>query len=88
MRAYDDFEAPLRRRRGARSVQVDAQERDARDVGGERARVAGTGLPDLEGEVFLGVGVPYPVCAGIVVDDGPVGIDGHRSFAGDVACAR
>ena len=60
MRAYDDLEA-LRRRRGARTVQVGAQKRDARGIGGKDARVAGTGLPDLEGEVPLGVGVPYPV---------------------------
>ena len=57
MRAYDDLEA-LRRRRGARTVQVGAQKRDARGVGGKDARVAGAGLPDLEGEVPLGVGVP------------------------------
>ncbi len=55
MRAYDDLEA-LRRRRGARTVQVGAQKRDARGIGGKDARVAGTGLPDLEGEVPLGVG--------------------------------
>ena len=60
MRAYDDLEA-LRRRRGARRVQFGAQKRDARGVGGKDARVAGAGLPDLEGEVPLGVGVPYPV---------------------------
>ena len=58
MRAYDDLEA-LRRRRGARTVQVGAQKRDARGIGGKDARGAGTGLPDLEGEVPLGVGVPY-----------------------------
>ena len=73
MRAYDDLEA-LRRRRGARSVQVGAQKRDARGVGGKDARVAGAGLPDLEGEVSLGVGVPYPVREDLVVDEEPVGI--------------
>ena len=51
----------LRRRRGRGSrerVQVGAQKRDARGVGGKNACVAGAGLPDLEGEVPLGVGVP------------------------------
>ena len=57
MRAYDDFRA-LRRRRGARTVQVGAQKRDAGSIRGKDARVAGAGLPDLEGEVPLGVGVP------------------------------
>ena len=65
MRAYDDLEA-LRRRRGARSVQVGAQKRDARGVGGKDARVAGAGLPDLEGEVPL-----FDTFAKIATQEGP-----------------
>ena len=75
MRAYDDLEA-LRRRRGARSVQVGAQKRDARGVGGKDARVAGAGLPDLEGETG------YPG------RQEPLVHDGHFLFTSDVSRGR